>query len=221
MKETAKERLLQFLEYKGIGQNKFEKAVGLSIGYINKLRHEPSPTKLRLIINTYPELDENWLLTGEGAMLKDDPAQTASPKPYTDTPVPGGQPYYDVDFIGGFDIIFNDQTNVPAGFINLPAYRGENVVWCNITGHSMEPMINHGDIIGIRELQDWHTYLPKGEVYGIVTTNGLRTVKIIRKGSDPQHILLQPVNTTDYDPEEIPLTSILRVFTVLANIKRF
>lgn len=70
MKETVKERLLQFLAYKGLGQNKFEKTVGLSVGYINKLRHEPSPTKLRLIINSFSELDENWLLTGEGSMLR-------------------------------------------------------------------------------------------------------------------------------------------------------
>lgn len=70
MNETVKDRLLSFLNYLEIGQNKFEKNVGLSIGYLNKLRHEPSPSKLRMIINKYPQLNSDWLLTGEGEMLQ-------------------------------------------------------------------------------------------------------------------------------------------------------
>lgn len=71
METTAKERLIQFLKYKNMGQNKFEKLAGLSVGYISKLRIEPSPTKLRSIINAFPELNEKWLLTGEGPMVKE------------------------------------------------------------------------------------------------------------------------------------------------------
>ena len=85
----------------------------------------------------------------------------------------------------------------------------------------MEPMINHGDIIALKELEDWHTYMPKGEVYGIVTTNGLRTVKIVRKGSDENHVKLVPVNISEYDEEEIPITAIMRVFRIVGNLKRF
>lgn len=132
-----------------------------------------------------------------------------------------GCPYYDVDFMGGFDVMVNNQTNTPDGYINIPAYNSPGLMWCNITGHSMEPMINHGDIVALRELADWHTYLPKGEVYGIVTTNGLRTVKIVRKGSDSEHLRLVPVNTSEYDEEEIPVTAIIRVFQIVGNLKRF
>lgn len=134
---------------------------------------------------------------------------------------PDGNPYYDVDFTGGFDIMVNDQTTRPDGYVNLPTYNSPGTLWCNITGHSMEPMINHGDIIAIRELRDWHSYLPKGEVYGIITSNGLRTVKIVRKGSDIRHLRLVPVNTAEYDEEEIDVTTITKVFQVLGSIKRF
>lgn len=132
-----------------------------------------------------------------------------------------GSPYYDVDFMGGFDLMVNNQTTIPDGYVSLPAFNKQGVMWVNVTGHSMEPAINHGDIIAIKELQDWQTYLPKGEIYGIVTKNDLRTVKIVRKGSDEQHIRLVPVNISEYDEEEIPLSSIMKVFVVLANIKRF
>lgn len=72
METTIKERLVEYLKYKKKGQNKFEKEAGLSIGYINKLRKEPSMTKLRGILNAAPDLNEQWLLTGEGPMLKEE-----------------------------------------------------------------------------------------------------------------------------------------------------
>ena len=147
--------------------------------------------------------------------------QTKEEKAVVKTSDTQGCPYYDVDFMGGFDVMVNNQTNTPDGYINIPAYNSPGLMWCNITGHSMEPMINHGDIIALRELADWHTYLPKGEVYGIVTTNGLRTVKIVRKGSDSEHLRLVPVNTSEYDEEEIPVTAIIRVFQIVGNLKRF
>ena len=69
MEATVKQRLIEYLKFKRIGQNRFEKKAGLSIGYISKLRIEPSPTKLRDIINAAPDLNKEWLLTGEGEML--------------------------------------------------------------------------------------------------------------------------------------------------------
>lgn len=72
METTVKQRLVEYLKHKGIGQNRFERMAGLSIGYIAKLRIEPSPTKLRGIINAAPDLNERWLLTGEGSMLMEE-----------------------------------------------------------------------------------------------------------------------------------------------------
>ncbi len=132
----------------------------------------------------------------------------------------GGNPYYDVDFMGGIIESFNDQTINPSGYINLPQFNDNDVFWCNLTGHSMEPMIGHGDIIALKQIHDWRTYLPKGEVYALVLNNNMRTVKIVRKGSDSEHILLVPVNK-EYDPEEIAVSSILRIFTVVGTFRRF
>ena len=57
-----KDRLIFFLEYLGIGQNKFAQNVGLSAGYVNNLGDK--------ILNVYPQLNEKWLLTGKGEMIK-------------------------------------------------------------------------------------------------------------------------------------------------------
>ena len=65
-----KDRLIIFLEYLGIGQNKFAQNVGLSAGYVNNLGENISSRSLNKILNVYPQLNEKWLLTGKGEMNK-------------------------------------------------------------------------------------------------------------------------------------------------------
>lgn len=130
----------------------------------------------------------------------------------------GGTPYYDVDFCGGFDMVMNDQTYLPAGYINLPQY-GKADSWANITGHSMEPLISNGDIIALRKIEDWQTYILYGEIYGIMTDEW-RTVKRVRKARNPEYILLEPINK-EYDEQEIPKSIIRGVWQVLGSVKKF
>lgn len=65
-----KDRLLAFLEYLGIGQNKFAQNVGLSAGFVNNVGDGITSKSLNKILAVYPELNENWLLKGEGQMIK-------------------------------------------------------------------------------------------------------------------------------------------------------
>lgn len=65
-----KDRLIIFLEYLGIGQNKFAQNVGLSAGYVNNLGENISSRSLNKILSVYPQLNEKWLLTGKGEMIK-------------------------------------------------------------------------------------------------------------------------------------------------------
>ena len=58
------------MEYLGIGQNKFAQNVGLSAGYVNNLGENISSRSLNKILNVYPQLNEKWLLTGKGEMIK-------------------------------------------------------------------------------------------------------------------------------------------------------
>ncbi len=69
---TIKQRLVLYLKYKGIGQNKFERLAGLSNGYISNLKSSPSPEKLTMIFKVSDDLNRDWLLYGEGNMLKDE-----------------------------------------------------------------------------------------------------------------------------------------------------
>ena len=75
METTVRQRLIEYLEYKGIGRNKFETIAGLSLGYITKLKNAPGADKLVNILSAAPDLNREWLLTGEGEMLKPDVRQ--------------------------------------------------------------------------------------------------------------------------------------------------
>lgn len=130
-----------------------------------------------------------------------------------------GVPYYNVDFIGGFDLVMNDQTINPEYLINFKKYN-EATCWCNVTGHSMEPEITHGDIIALKEIED-ASFLPYGEVYAIVTTNNMRTIKRIGPASNPDSYSLIPTNRSpEYGIQELPKNMIRHVFHVLGCMKR-
>ncbi|MBQ7663430.1 MAG: hypothetical protein IJS48_08710, partial [Prevotella sp.] len=124
-----------------------------------------------------------------------------------------GIPYYDVDFLGGFSEVFNSQTTVPACNIIAPGFE-RATVWCNVTGHSMEPKINHGDIIALRECTV--ADIQYGEIYAVVLDT-LRTIKILRRGSTSDVLRYVPINP-DFDDQEFPVSRILHVFEVLGSI---
>jgi len=71
-KITVKERLISFISYKNIGQNRFEKESGISNGYISHLKSSIGSDVLTKIASTYNDLNIVWLLTGNGEMLNVD-----------------------------------------------------------------------------------------------------------------------------------------------------
>jgi seryl-tRNA synthetase len=72
-KTTA--RLLEYIRYKGKNDNVVVVECGLSSGIIGKFRMGKSRAgrnTLTKVLNTYKDLNEVWLMTGEGAMLNNE-----------------------------------------------------------------------------------------------------------------------------------------------------
>lgn len=169
---------------------------------------------LNKIVEAFPQINKDWLMTGHGDMLISGNKVTVPQISYTK-----GVPYYNVDFIGGFDIVLNDQTINPEYLIDFRKYN-EATCWCNVTGHSMEPEITHGDIIALKKIED-KSFLPLGEVYAIVTTNGMRTIKRLGPSNDPKCYTLVPTNKSpEYGIQELPKDMIEHIFQVLGCMKR-
>lgn len=68
------DRIRQFAEYKGLQPKSFESVVGLSNGAFAKLSDNTRESTIDRISKAFPELNRDWLITGEGEMLK--PIQT-------------------------------------------------------------------------------------------------------------------------------------------------
>lgn len=211
MENTVKERLILYIKYNRISVRKFESIIGVSYGYVNNIRVSIQPDKIKSIASFFPDLNTGWLLTGEGNMLKNETEIVVNSVK--------GVPYFNVDFICGFDIVENNQSSVPDGYINFPQYDKADY-WVNATGNSMEPLISHGDIIAIKKVEEWDSHLLYGEVYAIVT-DGYRTIKKVRKSAKGDAWLrIIPVNTAEYDEQDIPKSIVINMFQVLGTVKK-
>ena len=205
-------RILEFVSAKGLSVAEFERLCGLSNGYVRKVKDSLGKRGLTDIPRKFPELNSDWLLTGEGDMFL---SQQSNPIINYTT----GVPYYNVDFIGGFDLVLNDQTINPEYLIDFKLYN-EATCWCNVTGHSMEPEIAHGDMIALKKIEDF-SFIPFGEVYAIVTTNEMRTIKRIGPATNPENYSLIPTNKSpEYGIQELPKRMIRHIYHVLGCMKR-
>ncbi len=212
---SVKDRIMQFIDYKGIRINAFEKSIGVSRSYITNTKNI-SAEVASLILRTYSELSAEWVLTGEGSMLKKENAVKSNLPVKSDDK---GVPYYNVDFVGGFDVVINDQTTVPEYLIDFPKYN-EATCWCNVTGHSMEPEITHGDIIALKKIEDI-SFLPYGEIYAIVTKNEMRTIKRLGPSQNKDcYSLIPSSKSPEYGVQDLPKEMIMTVFKVLGCMKR-
>lgn len=78
MERTIKDRTIEFVRFKGITMKTFEMRCGLSSGYVTSMRKGFGADKLNNVLTAYPELNRDWLLYGEGQMLKSSIVQTSS-----------------------------------------------------------------------------------------------------------------------------------------------
>lgn len=221
MNETIFDRISTIVEKFGNGKNTvFASLIGVSEANVRNYKNGVMPKAdfLEKIARSF-DININWLLTGEGNMLSSESEKEEKLPSVNQTYE--GAPYFNVDFIGGFDLIVNDQTVNPDFYINYPPYNQPGVVWCNLTGHSMEPEISNGDIIALREVTTPIQYLPAGEIYGIVTEE-YRTVKRVRLSQKEGYVRLIPSNKSEeFCEQEIPINMILKVYAVLGSIRKF
>ncbi len=207
------ERVQLLMKRRGDTKNAFAIAVGINPSNFNRKMNGSLPFTPKDFVKISEAIGVNalWIETGEGDMgdIAERAALTASNT--------SSKPFYDVDFALGFNDMYNDEPNVPSRYISVPGYEKADF-WCRTSGDSMKPFISNGDIIALKEIQDWQSFIPMNEVYAVMTTNGLRTVKVVRKGSDDMHLTLHAYNE-EYEDQEISKVAISKVFQVLGTIK--
>lgn len=218
---TVLDRIETFLEIDGSSANSFAGQIGVDPGNMRKMlagKQTITDRTLRKISDTF-QLSFEWLKYGEGEMFMNNGISDA----HSDAPTPeisytDGVPYYDVDFQLGFDEMEHPGAPNPEYLIRMPGYE-RATLWCNASGHSMEPEINSGDILAMQRIEDF-SFLPFGDIYGFITTNGMRTIKRLGRSDRDGHYRLIPTNK-DYDAQDIPIKAIAVVYRVLGAMKSF
>lgn len=211
-------RIQEIATNEGITIGALEKRIGASKGVLSRAINNGTDIQskwIQVLVENYPLYSAEWLLTGKGCMLKDDGDNVEAPLATNSLTV--GTPYYDVDFLGGFNEVFNLQTSVPETNIVIRGFEKADL-WCNVTGHSMEPKINHGDIIALRQCSV--NDIQYGEIYAVVLDT-IRTIKILRKSSSPDKLRFIPINIDDYDEQEFDKSRIINIFEVVGSISKF
>ena len=79
-----KDRLFMFFREKSLSNYKVEQACGLSNGYLRNLRKAPSIEIMEKIFSTYPELNREWVMSGNGDMLRPSADDSSSVPPTDD-----------------------------------------------------------------------------------------------------------------------------------------
>lgn len=202
-------------------QEELCKITGINPATISRILNdrvkEPSDETIRKLNKAFDNIFNLPYFRGESVYLLAADAEASHEETATATCQPSrGRPYYNVDFAAGFDLMINDQTVNPDYFIDFRPYNDCDV-WCNCHGNSMYPTIASGDVVAMKRIIDFR-YLINGEIYGIVTSNGLRTIKRVRDNGDT--LTLIPDNK-EVAEQTIPKSIVTHVYLIKGALKQF
>lgn len=209
---TGQNKINLILDHVGIKAPTFAKHIGVKYQRIldiqnGKVKNISAEVASR-IIDAYPQFNIEWLLTGEGEMLKNAVEVATS----------GHRIRYwvDVDATAGGVTQFDDMMSSQYIDLAIPEFR-DCTDAVNLYGDSMFPLYKSGSIIILKEWKE--SFIDFGNVYLIITKNGNRMVKYLRKGSDVAHVLCVSENK-EFDPFEIEIGDILRLYLVKGGVHK-
>ena len=210
----VKERLLSFIKEIGIEKSVFERTAGLSNGFIDKVTDNVRSKSLALIANAYPQLNIDWVKTGNGESII--PIQDKALQMYSNDVKEGvytGTLVYDVDATCGTDIRDIDFTNDNViGSVDLPEIsKSSKIIRAN--GDSMEPKIYDGNRIVIREIMNWND-IYYGQIY-LIVMDEYRMIKYIRRyEQDEENYIILRSENKEYDDIKLHKSKIRKLFIV-------
>lgn len=216
---TVKERINQFIDYKGIKINSFETSIGVSKSYWNNTQ-KVSAEVVGEILRVYSELSAEWIMTGQGDMLKQEPVHIYPAKYTEKIQAEGSIRLYDLEASANLHTLFLRRDENILGEINVP-----NVPVCDgavyVKGDSMYPLLKSGDIIAYKIIKPEVQNIFYGEMYLLsIDMDGdeYLTVKYVnRSDCGEEWIRLDSFNKY-YEPKDFPLASVRAMALVKLSI---
>ncbi|MRJ08146.1 hypothetical protein EDL99_04500 [Ornithobacterium rhinotracheale] len=209
-------------ENEDIKITQLEDKIGASKGVLSRAIKNNSDIQskwfLKLVEN-YPQYDLEWLLTGEGSMLKDEKTEKQSEKPKNLIPL-----YDDVVTIGGTSSVAELSGNSkPTEYIDAGDWFTNVTAAIRHYGDSMVEYPN-GCILALRAINDINSIV-WGRTY-VIETNEIRVTKRMQTcPEDDNYIMAYSTNNETYvdgrlvhEPFRIKKEDIRRIFMVLGRV---
>lgn len=236
-KSPIKQKILHFLTKKGISQYEFYKNTGVTRGVLTQ-NNGISEDNISRFLAYYPEVSAEWLLTGEGEMLKTKRSSIASPsseapipedkvtknnpncqtKPVEKLPEGSQEGIPLIPFSAMAGALVGEQTALEYECERyvVPAFKGADFLM-PVKGNSMTPTYASGDIVACQRIPMSDLFFQWNKPYVLDTTQG-PLIKRIKPGTDAEHVRIISDNT-EYDPYELPITAIHAVALVIGIIR--
>jgi repressor LexA len=233
---NSTERLIKYIKYQGDTKYKFYKKTGLSNGFLDKNRSIGSD-KCEIISVCYPDLSLEWLITGNGEMIKPNiedtlpletvrktvrfSEETKSIENHTVLNEPEkeyeGIPLIPIDAMAGFGSGGVQVMDYDTQRYIVPEFTELNVDFMiRVQGSSMYPKYNSGDLVACKKLVLNDIFFQWNKVYVLETEQGA-LIKRIKKGRE-DHINVVSDNEA-YEPYELHLSKIHAIAIVLGVIR--
>ena len=169
----------------------------------------------------------DWLLTGEGEMIKEQDRQLAELRVQekfplkTDNLLPLQRiPLYNLEATAGLVALFEDVKTVPISYISLPDLPAcDGAVY--VRGDSMYPLLKSGDIVLYKQVHDMKYGIFWGEMYLIsfnIDGEEFITIKYIQKSEQEDCIKLVSHNP-HHNPTDIPRCMIRALAIIKASVR--
>lgn len=162
------------------------------------------------------DIDMNWLLTGEGNMLRSESEKESIPVAHPSESPLEGIPLIPISAMAG--AFTGEQTVLEyecERFV-VPTFKGAEFL-ISVKGSSMYPKYNSGDIVACKRLPMGDIFFQWNKVYVLDTDQG-PLIKRVKPGSDKEHVLIVSDNER-YEPFELPLDRIYHVALVIGVIR--
>ncbi|AMO19216.1 S24 family peptidase [Flavobacterium columnare] len=232
-----KDRILQYIDYKGISKYKFYQETGITRGVLDK-ESGISEDNIAKFIAYSSEINLEWLLLGKGEMIKPNIKEMSSNKTMTKTMTFSeetkntknvinllneptteyeGIPLIPIDAMAGFGTGGVQVMDYDTQKYVVPEFTELNVDFMlRVKGSSMYPKYNSGDLVACKKLALNDIFFQWNKVYVLDTDQGA-LIKRIKKGSDG-HLLIVSDNSS-YEPYELHLSQIHAIAIVLGVIR--
>lgn len=225
--------ILDLIDYYSNGNKTlFSKKLGVTPQTISSWLSRNTFDK-ELIFAKCENINAEWLLTGNGPMLKEAQQMENKPEPVKSPQiqilhhpkVPEKKiiqqsiPLYDVSVAANLKTVFDNKDQNILGEISMPDIpRCDGAVY--VRGDSMYPLLKSGDIVGYKEIHDFSNVI-YGEMYIVaydIEGDEYVCVKYINRSEQDGCVKLVSYNP-HHDPKDIQVTRITAMALVKFSIR--